>query len=199
MSDDIKVEECGREETEYILRRLGLRKNEPAPGLLGELHGYVDAVCRNEDGSVAWEVHQPNIVTDAALRRYAYGWHYGNFMPYMCSMMIFLSPNTETPLSSRYCLPDDGTGISYNGSTGTGVPAAMNASWNGSTYTWTYSYTFSGASRQVGTIGLGSTFNSAWHYWGCTVWACTLLNPVKTQTPSQTVETVYRITLIPNY
>lgn len=195
----IDIEECGSEESRRVLRELGLRDDESSPGLLGRLEGYAEVLCRNEDGSVAWESKQKNIVTDAALRRFAFGWHTSRLHNMFNCMLIFLSPSTEAPVANRYSLADDGSGITYNNGGSAGAPGVMNPSYNGATLTWTYSYTFSGANRVIGTIGLGSSYNAAWNLWGIAVWAYTLIAPPKTQTTNQTVETVYRITLVPSY
>lgn len=200
--NDLLVQECDAEETAEIYRRLGLQG--PTPGLMGKLEGWVDAVCREEDGSVAWEVHQKNLITNLGYFRYAMGWHQANqagqWRTGATSMYIFLSPSTEAPVASRYTLVDDGTGIGLYANQA-GPPAADNPSYNAATLTWTYSYTFGTGNRQIGTIGLGSAYQTTSGIWGPVeaIFAYTLLTPAKTQTGSQTVETVYRVTFIPLY
>lgn len=151
-----------------------------------ELHGHVDAVCREADGSVAWEVHKPNIITDSGRRRLV-----NNIW---ATSFIVTSPSTEAADPARTGLPDDGN-TSSSQSSGT-----LNGTYDSITLTRTWANTFAApaATRQIGTVGLTTrTWSSAFGVFQ--LMAYTVLTPVKTQGPTQTLEIVYRITLTPIY
>lgn len=153
-------------------------------GLDFQIKGFIDAVCREkESGEVAWEVHQPNLITDFGRRRF--------FENQLASGQVFTSPSQDTPILSRYILPDAGSTGSL-----TQVSTNLSPSSNFSTFTKTLSTTFStpSSSRTIGSIGLGfldGTLQYAWCY------TFSLITPAKTQTTTQTLEVVYNITLSP--
>lgn len=192
------VTEASPEETSQILRKMGLPAQQAVnPGMFGKLKGFVDAVCRNEDGSTAWEIHQPNIVTDLALRKFYHGFHSSMNTGLNTNLQLVVSPNTELPIPGRYTLPDDGTsGATYNSNNGWNLDSSGGTmSFDLGGLTWYYSYVFTGANRRVGTIGLCGNSQNTLQYGTPPLYAYTLLSPWKTQTSLQTVEVSYRLTL----
>lgn len=185
MSDYI-VQPCSPAEAEAILARLGA----PQQAKENLLKGYVDAVCREADGAVAWEVHQSNLITDFNRRRFMlYPMNGGTR-----SLQVFTSPSTETPLVGRTVLADDGSVNSAQ----SGTPP--DPTYDSATLTKTWSITFSApaANRSIGTIGLCAGARSA-NFGIYTIAAYTLISPAKVQTTSQTLEILYRVTLTPSY
>ena len=148
--------------------------------------GFVDAVCREADGSVAWEVHQKNIVTDVGRRRFA------NLV--WSAAFVVTSPSTEAADPQRSALLDDGNASSSQAS------VIVAGTYDAITLTKSWSNVFAtpAATRQVGTIGLAARTRSA-AAGLLQLLAYTVLAPVKTQSPTQTLEIVYRISLTPIY
>ena len=190
------IEVCTPEEAEAGIRLFGATPSQPVPGLSARVKGYVDAVAREPDGHAAWEVHQPNVATDYLLQAVAEG----SIDSYL---HVFVSPSAEPGLGARYTLADD-SGATYGSASGW-AGATPTRSYSAVTLTWTVSYTIpSGTRRRVGTIGLHSGIlgnppvqdpligaNALYAY--------TILNPAKVQETTQTVEIVYKLTLIPVY
>ena len=168
MSHPHLVQECSPEEARMLLK------------------GYADVVCREADGSIAWEVHQPNIITDAGRRRFAeLSWG---------SSYIITSPSVEPGDVARSALFDTGDPSAFQTS---GVIAGTYDAFT-LTRTWGTSFNTPPAqTRRIGTVGLSSAPNggSGAHR----LYAYTVLAPVKTQSPTQTLEVQYRVTLTPVY
>ncbi len=179
-----KITVCTPDEARRYIEALGPDPLKPSPG---QFKGFVDLTCREEDGSVAWEVHQPNLITDWRRLR-------GVGQSDWQSPFLFTSPSSEPALRGRSTLTDDGAATSSQS-------AVVTGSYDSITLTWSYLTTFAvpvGSNRRIGTVGL---CNSAWNsnYGISGIWAYTVLSPFKTQTTTQTLELRYRVTLIPTY
>lgn len=150
-------------------------------------HGHVDAVCREMDGSVAWEVHQPNLITDYGRSVLANGTFY--------IMRVVTSPATEDADVWRTAFTDDGAAASSQQSTNV-TPTYDSFSL---TKTWAPVSAFAApaSNRRIGIIGLTDSAKLAGMISRLT--AYTRITPVRTQTPTQTLEVVYKITLTPLY
>jgi hypothetical protein len=150
----------------------------------------VDAVCREADGAVAWEVHQSNLITDLCRRRFFLYPLVGGASGVYC----VTSPTVEAPLIGRVSLPDDGNASSSQAS------AQLTPTYDSLTLTKTWSATFAApaANRAIGTIGLAAGGRNV-NFGPSLLVAYTLLSPSKVQTTTQTLEVLYRITLTPSY
>lgn len=177
------VEVCSPEEAARYIRAL---ENQGPSGF--RLTGHVDALCREvSDGSVAWEIHQSNIITNGLRQKHADGM---NNVFY-----VVTSPSSQAANDDRWSLSDDGSADSAQQSAG------ISGVFDGPT--WTKSWTPTpfgtpGANRKIGMIGLSNILYKA-VYGLCNLMAYTILSPSKVQTTSQTLEVIYRITLTPLY
>lgn len=187
MSDYI-VTPCSPAEAEAILARLG----SPTRAQESMLKGFVDAVCREADGSVAWEVHQANLLTDFGRRRFMLVGFPGTSLNK--ANYLFTSPGTESPLLGRTLLPDDGNASSSQVTSVQIAPAYDTATL---TNTWNNTFAAPAANRTIGLIGLTRLTHQS--YGVGQILAYTLLSPAKVQTTTQTLEVQYRITLTPSY
>jgi hypothetical protein len=176
------VQACSPDEASRIIAQLG---DDPSAWPTKMVRGYVDAVCREADGSVAWEAHQPNLFTDHGRRRL---FHTG-FTAAALSH-IFTSPSQEPPAIGRDTLLDDGNASSSQS-------AACNPTYDSLTLTKTFTTTFAAptTTRSIGTIGFGVGRGAA--YGVSKIYAYTRLSPAKTQTTTQTLEVQYRLVLTP--
>jgi hypothetical protein len=114
-----RVEVCSPEEAARVIARFADMERM--------LHGHVDAICRNEDGTVAWEIHQKNVITDTGRRRLmADGWYNG---------YVFTSPSLEPAVLGRYSILDDGVATSSQ------ISGLTSGVYDGVTYTKTWSPT----------------------------------------------------------
>lgn len=180
------VEVCSPEEADRILKKLG---HEPSRWPEKLLKGFVDITCREADGSVAWEIHQPNLITDYGRRRFTEGFLYG--------LYVITSPSTDPPANGRSALLDYGTSGSVVSSQESVV---VNPTYDSVALTKTWNTTFGVPTfnRAVGCIGLSDvSIKPASGVNG--LYAYTLLAPSRTQTTSQTLEVLYRITINPVY
>lgn len=177
------IEVCSPEESKRVIAKLGLDRRT-----MGfSLSGYIDAVCRDEkSGTVAWEIHQPNVITDYGRRSFS---DLGFW-----SVYVFSSPSTDAASLARYTLLDSGTSNSSQTST------LLTPSYDSITLTktWTNSFAAPASNRQIGAIGLCRTAKStALGIYGIIAYA--LISPIKTQSTLQTLEVLYRVTLTPVY
>jgi len=158
----------------------------------GGLVGSAELVCRDNDtGKVVWEHKADNVITDHGRRRW--------FEEGITTAMIFTHPSTETPDYRRSSLagPYDGNAIAYS------PYASVTGSWSWATYQKTWSFNFTsppGAIRTIGTVGLYPSPGYAPDFQVGVqhIYSYLLMTPVKTQTSSQTLEVVYKITFQPN-
>lgn len=176
------VQECSPAEAARIIAALG---DDPRGARERMLHGHVQATCRERDGSVAWEIDQPNLITDLYRRRLA--------DQVIHQAYVMTSPSTEAPDQLRSSVLDDGNASSSQAS------AIITSTYDAVTLTRAFTATFStpAANRQIGVIGLGT--GRLAHLGPYGFYAYTLITPVKTQTTTQTLEVVYRVTLTPIY
>ena len=151
-----------------------------------ELVGEFSLTARDaRSGEVEWEHSGKNLITDFGRRIWQEArWH---------QSVIAFSPSTQAPQSGRYSLGTDGTQCLASGAlTSTNTPA---------THTKQYSTTFGtpAANRTLGTIALGRyTGTVASTNEGLMqLMAFALLTPPKTQTPPQTLEVVYKVSMNP--
>lgn len=159
-------------------------KNDSLFHLGVEIKGFFDVCCRNEDGSIDWEVHQPNLLTDFGRR----AWMRDN----IATGGIFTSGVGEQPLVGRYSLFDS-VGSSQAMNTNT-APAG---DWNAWTKTWSTTFGVPASNRQISAVGLLCYYAGSVG-WGATGIMCySLLTPTKVQTTSQSLEISYRLTLQP--
>lgn len=178
--EPVDVQLLSPEETLAILDLIR-RKAEDLPSLGVELHGHFDVVCREEDGVVAWERHQDNLLTDLGRRR----WLYDNIN----NPAIFTCGVAETPNSGRYFLGDNSQ------STQVSTALAPTVDQNALTKTWSYTFAVPSQNRPIGIIGLCDSSNSNQNSGAYTILCYSLLVPMKTQSTSQTLEVSYRLTM----
>ena len=154
-----------------------------------ELKGQFELTARDaRSGEVEWQHAQDNLITDSGRSSFwTVGW---------TNNVIGFLPSKETPVHTRLSISTDGAQSFVSGNLGSGTVTP-------STYTKQYSttYTAPASNRTLGTIYM-SYYNppphdanfGAWH-----VWAYALLTPPKTQTTTQTLEVVYKISMNPIY
>lgn len=187
------------------MSRVEVRTRDDEPGMPFRLEGRVHLTAREPDGTVAWEVDQPNVITDLGYRYFLNGWT----RPYL---FLFLSPNVIAAAAGRTSLPD--LGDCYVTGAGGGMAfesiAGASITFDAPTLTRTYSYTFAAAgARRIGTVGMAmnaAPLSGSGGYVGgnsnigVVDAACyTVIAPAKTVGGSQTVECLYRVTLVPIY
>jgi hypothetical protein len=186
------VEVISQAEAEAFLRRL---KKGPEnlngsrslvfPGGF-ELSGEFSLTARDaRSGEVEWEHSEKNLITDFGRRVWQEArWHSG---------IIAFAPSTQTPQSSRYSVSTDGTQcVESTALTPTNTPA---------THTKQFSTTFGtpASNRTLATIALGRYAGSvaSTNEGLRQLTAFALLTPPKTQTTTQTLEVVYKVSLNP--
>lgn len=151
-----------------------------------ELTGEFSLTARDaRSGEVEWEHTEKNIITDLGRRTWQEArWHAAN---------IAFAPSTQAPQSSRYSLGTDGTQCVESGAI-----AAVNTP---ATHTKQFSTTFGtpAANRTLATIVVGRyTGQVAYLNEGVKqLMAFALLTPPKTQTTTQTLEVVYKVSMNP--
>jgi hypothetical protein len=192
-----RVELLSEEETERFLKMMeGLtifgkhvpdkhRRMLTADGF--ELKGQFELIARNVDsGEVEWHHSQDNLVTD--LGRHAF-WVSG-----FTNNAIGFLPSKETPVPTRLSISTDASQSFLSGSLGSG-------SVTPSTYTKQFSTTFGAptANRTLGTIYIAAPGTHDPNLGAWSIRAYALLTPPKTQTTTQTLEVVYKISMNPIY
>jgi hypothetical protein len=146
------------------------------------LKGSADIYCRDAaTGELAWEQHVDNVITDYGRREW-FGNGFRNFQLMACG-------NTqEQPDFRRFGLsgPAD--------SNSNPAAAAANPTYTSGTQTksWNTSFVTPSSNRTIGTVALGF-YNTNSGLWALSAYL--LLSPAKTQTTSQTLELVYKVTL----
>lgn len=168
----------GRQEEAQACRRGA----SPAVELGFHLAGHVTLRCHNLDGTLAWEEAKTNLVTDYGRRLFA---NQG-----LRSLTLFTSPATETPVAQRYSWTD-------NGAPGAGQQSALVAPTVDTvtiTRSWATTFGTPSENRAVSIVGIGLWDTKLGAYG---VVACTRLSTVKTQGINQTLEMLYRITVVP--
>lgn len=152
-----------------------------------ELKGEFSLIAKNHlSQEIEWEVHQPNLLTDYGRRAW---------MDYrFSSLRIAFCPSIEAPNPGRYSVSTDG---SANASF---VSANVTPTVAPTTYTKTISATFTtpSANRTLGMIALiGANVNADVTLGLVNVCAFSLLTPAKSQTTTQTLEVIYKISMNP--
>lgn len=177
------IEVCSPEESRRLIAHFGVDRRTMGFAL----SGYIDAVCRNDrSGDVAWEIHQPNVITDYGRRCFgdeSFWYAY-----------IFSSPATEAASLARYTLLDSGT----TNSSQTSANLTPTYDTITLTKTWTNSFAAPASNRQIGAIGLSKVAKST-ALGIYDIMAYALISPIKTQSTLQTLEVLYRVTLTPVY
>lgn len=185
-----KVDLIGPAEAEALLRQFrsgpgnSTSKTITLSGNL-ELAGEFSMQARDSrSGEVEWEHSQKNLITDFG-RRYWMDGHWSN-------AFVSFSPSIEPPLLSRYSTSTDVNQCVSSNVTPTNNPA---------THTKNFSATYGvpGSNRTLGMIALGfANQNSVVANVGlCYFISYALLTPPKTQTTTQTLEVVYKVSMNP--
>lgn len=185
-----KVETITQEQAEAFLRKTRSPENplnRRSPLLVDglEMVGEFSMTARDAvSGKVEWEHADKNLITDHGRR----AWVFHRWS----SMVIMFAPSTEVPLTGRYSIASDASQCFESGIlTPTNAPV---------THTKTFSTTFTtpAANRTLGTIALAYTSTAAVADRGLMrVAAFALLTPPKTQTTTQTLEVVYKVSMNP--
>lgn len=154
-----------------------------------EVKGAFELVARDEkSGEVEWRTEQENLITDCG--RHAFfdlGW---------TNMRLGFAPSTETPNIFRCSIGTDGNQAFLSANLGSGTVTP-------STYTKQWSTTFGtpGSNRTLGIIW--TSYYSANSLDGNAgplyIWSYSLLTPPKTQTTTQTLEVIYKLSMNPIY
>ena len=140
------------------------------------IKGSADITCRDvESGEVVWKDSVDNAITDRCRQLWM------NNLMYSASLAV--SANTEAIDFRRYTFVGPN---SANDVPDIGVTRAISG------YTASYTYTFPTPSpaRTIGCIAIGG--NSAGI--GMYIYAALLLSPPKTQSTTQTLEVIYKLT-----
>jgi hypothetical protein len=191
---DYRVSVVSPEEAAALMARLraggvenqNARRTAVVQGGL-EMKGSFELVARDvESGDVAWTHKDENLITDFGRR----AWMDGRF----ATLQLGFAASTELPSAGRCSLSGDVTQIFTTGN--------LNPSNNSVTNTKTLSTTFTtpASNRTLGTIWLqrlNENINAAGYVHGLIAYA--LLTPPKTQTTTQTLEVVYKISMTPIY
>lgn len=185
-----KVETITQEQADAFLRRTRPPENpfnRRSPLMVDglEMVGEFSLTARNAvSGEVEWQHSDKNLITDHGRR----AWVWSRFS----NMVIMFAPSIEVPQSGRYSVITDHLQcIESAGLTPTNAPA---------TNTKTFSTTFGtpASNRTLGTIALSYTTSSSLTDRGLVrVAAFALLTPPKTQTTTQTLEVVYKVSMNP--
>lgn len=152
-----------------------------------EIRGDFSVIARDSRSQeIEWKVDQPNLLTDFGRRAW---------VDYkLTSLRIGFCPSTESPNPGRYSISTD---PSANASF---VSANLSSTVAPTTYTKTMSVTFGtpSANRTLGMIALiGTNHNTDTALGLQGVCAFSLLVPTKTQTTTQTLEVIYKISMNP--
>jgi hypothetical protein len=190
---DYRVKVISPEEGEAALARLRgatpENKNARRAAYLAgglEMKGSFELVARDEKtGDVAWTHQDNNLITDFGRRV----WMDNRFNGFA----IGFSASTETPSAARGSLCGDSTQLFLSSN--------LTPSNNDVTNTKTVSTTFTtpGNNRTLGTIFLVPINSTLPAGVARGVLAYALLTPPKTQTTTQTLEVVYKISMSPIY
>lgn len=191
---DYRVTTVSPEEAAGILARLRHggpeNKNARRSAILAggiEMKGEFEIIAREVgSGEVAWSHKEKNLITDFGRR----GWMDSRF----ATIQLGFAASTETPTAARCALAGDSTQLFTSGN--------LTTSNNSSTHTKTVSTTFGtpGNNRTLGTIWI-QRVNESIPAGGVVhgIIAYALLTPPKTQTTTQTLEVVYKISMSPIY
>lgn len=152
-----------------------------------QLKGSFELTARDaESGEVAWTYQSENLITDFG-RRYWMDFRFAQ-------IQVGFAASTEAPTAARCTLAGDVNQIFASGN--------LSPSNNSVTHTKTVSTTFGtpASNRTLGSIFLLRVNDGVVAVMGARgVIAYALLTPPKTQTTTQTLEVVYKISMSPIY
>jgi hypothetical protein len=190
---DYRVSVVDPADAEAVLARLRaggpLNKNARKTAVLQggiELKGSFELTARNaKTGEIEWAHEDTNLITDFG-RRF---WMDSRFN----SLQVGFAASTEMPSAARCTLAGDSTQLF--------VSANLTPSNNVVTHTKTVSTTFTtpGVNRTLGTIWIHRFNDTIQTGYVPGIIAYALLTPPKTQTTTQTLEVVYKISMSPIY
>lgn len=188
---DYKVSTVSPEEAADVLERLRsgryLNKSERRTLLMEGglvMKGSFELTARDaKSGEIEWEHKDNNLITDFGRRL----WMDNRFTGFQ----VGFAASTETPSAARCSLPGDSTQIFVSGN--------LTPSNNNVTNTKTISTTFGTPpnNRTLGTIWIHPNNNGIQTGYVPGMMAYALLTPPKTQTTTQTLEVVYKISISP--
>lgn len=160
------------------------RKSLMLAGVGVNLEGSFSLTARDAaSGEIEWAHEDKNLITDFGRRVWA-------DTRFSASVFISFSPSTEVPQSGRYSIPSDVTQcFSSGGFAPVNAPATH-------TKTWSTTFGTPGTTRTLGTIALCSATTEG-NMGTKFVMAYALLTPPKTQTTTQTLEVVYKVSMNP--
>lgn len=168
-------------EADKIIKQLQAEKrgNPRHLNLFGgvSIKGSAEVICREADsGKVVWEDKIDNAITDLCRMLWM-----DNLM-YNCSLGV--SANTESIDFRRYMY------IGPNTTNDVPETSYFARSLTGTTASWSTTFGVPSSTRTIGCIALGGNAAGI----GLFVYAGLLLSPPKTQTTSQTLEVIYKLT-----
>lgn len=181
-----KVQEISFDEfKKQVSSPVGHRKTITLPGDL-ELRGSFGIVCRESTGEEVWSVEQSNLLTDMGRRIW--------MDTALESARIAFSQSIEPPNPSRYTICCDAS----NSLAFTSITTTPSNDSVTNTKTFSTTFTTPPVTRTLGTIMLcWNTTNTDANVGVYGIAAYALLTPAKTQTTTQTLEVVYRISMSP--
>jgi len=182
----LKIETVSPEEAELYLKKPESRPRAINLPYGGSIVGSAEVTCRDiKSGEVVWKEEAKNVVTDYGRRQW--------FTEGIRTMYIFASPSIEAPDFRRNSLigPYDGNqdpispGLS-------GVISGFQRVWG------VYTFSAPGATRYIGTVGLTAYPNYLFNFQlGVQrIVSYLLLSPAKTQTSSQQMEVIYKLSYL---
>ena len=154
-----------------------------------ELTGSFELIARDaKSGEVEWKHEQENLITDFGRQCFYYD--------QATNIKIGFAPSKETPHILRCGVPTDPNQLVISGNLGTGTITP-------STYTKQFSTTFATPASQR-TLGIIFTADNSLTAEMANVgpvgmFSYSLLTPPKTQTTTQTIEVIYKISMNPIY
>jgi len=193
-ADSYKVEIVPPHEVEQLIRCLKFgpdNKRDRREAILSSglmLKGEFELTARNhETGDVEWSHKAANLITDYGRRE----WIDDHFR----TLSIFFAPSIEAPNSGRCSISCN------NPSNQAFMSASLTPSNNPATNTKTLTTTFGTptVTRTLGIIGVGNAVSVSANAGIRGLAAYALLTPPKTQTTTQTLEVIYKISMSPIY
>ena len=189
-----RVQLLSPEETDRMLA--AMKQGRPGPGFKGlsprmtlsgglDIKGSFEITARDaKSNEIEWQYAGDNLITDFGRRVWASSRWNG-------TPNIGFSPSREPPSASRCSVTSDvsqsfmvATSLSVDSSTNTKIFTGTGAGLNAPA-----------SNRTLASIGLSTVSSGGLSH--ANMWSLALLTPPKTQTPSQTLEIVYRFSMIP--
>jgi len=153
-----------------------------------EVKGEFELTARDvRSGEVEWQTKQENLLTDIARSAW--------FDNGLQNLRLGFAPSQEAPSIFRSAVPTDGNQTFLSGN--------LSPTITPSTYTKQYSTTFGtpASNRTLGIIWTSYYTGSSndVNFGAIYIWSYSLLTPPKTQTTTQTLEVVYKLSMNPVY